>query len=943
MLGDETHHAADTAQRAPKSPLVLLHLLAGTLIICILAVTFLYLQWVFSGVVSSHRRQMNAAAYEAQLYFDQREGLLRSLAASVVHDHKEAPVPIPSTPNSWLGQLSIVPLGEELEYDWSLVLTSRNHAELQRVGALPVFTSLHAGTTRAIQSDIPGVDKDQPISPATEKWIAGALQTFGLLTASGGQAPIVWLRPPTDKQERLFLYTPLDILHERSAWFGLAISSDFQEDPAQWSEGAGRVLYGPGSQAALLYPAMPLTCQRLLSGITQDSFSLRGDSWSTKSLVLSKSVGQAGWRLAYYAPLSKLLKEAAMPLQMAILIAVLLCASVAFGVRHIKRTLIRPALDKFTALADSLALNKMIIHVAPVGICLLRRDDGVILLSNGRAQSWLKDDDLLREAILRHDDQDTHSGREFTHRDGRSAFLTFSACLYEGKDSVLCSISDVSKLKSIEQSLTHAKREAEAANAAKTVFLANVSHEIRTPLYGILGTLDLLAKSKLQSGQAQYLATIQASSSSLIRTINETLDLSRIEAGYTQLTIEEFSPPELIDQVTGNFAARVQDKGIRLYSVIDPAMPEHLLGDGARLQQILNNLVSNAVKFTQAGQIIVRATAKRLSRQAIEVEFQVSDTGPGIAAQHHQHLFKPYYSMDTRAHPIVPGTGLGLAICHQLVQLMGGHLSFSSQPGLGTSFRVRVTLPPAADPAADFTTELANQQVLVRGAVPEVVHNLCAWLTRCGAAATPWHPHIMREGSAPILIEAWPHASPPIEWKGPTIAVRLPSSEPNDAPASTSPNPFNIIRTVKAILRETSDAGDAQTPTQKKPLRLNILVVEDNQINQAILREQMEYLGCSVTVAQDGHDALDHSDIQAFDAVFTDLHMPSINGSQLAKLLRGRGYKGPIIGVTADIYYDATEQLAAAMLTRVLTKPLPFSLLEQTLHDIASASIQGSA
>ncbi|MDS1142213.1 ATP-binding protein [Pusillimonas sp. SM2304] len=942
MLGDETHHAADTVQRAPKSPLVLLHLLAGTLIICILAITFLYLQWVFSGVVSSHRRQMNAAAYEAQLYFDQREGLLRSLAASVVHDHKEASAPIPSIPNSWLDQLSIVPLGKELDYDWGLVLTSRNHAELRRVGALPVFSSIQAGTTRPIQSDIPGVDKDPPISPATEEWIAGALQTFGLLTAPGGQAPIVWLRPPTDEQKRLFLYTPLDILHERSAWFGLAISSDFQDDPAQWSEGTGRVLYGPGNQAALLYPAMPLTCQRLLGGITQDSFSLQGDSWSTKSLVLSKSVGQAGWRLAYYAQLSRLLKEAATPLQMASLVAVLLCASVVFGVRHIKRTLIKPALDKFRALADSLALNKMIIDVAPVGICLLRRDDGVILLSNGRAQSWLKDDGLLREAILRHEDPDTHAGREFTHRDGRSAFLTFSACLYEGKDSILCSISDVSKLKEIEQSLVHAKRAAEAANAAKTIFLANVSHEIRTPLYGILGTLDLLAKSKLQSGQAQHLATIQASSSSLIRTINETLDLSRIEAGHTQLTVEEFSPPELIDQVIGNFAARAQDKGIRLYSVIDPAMPEHLVGDGARLQQILNNLVSNAVKFTQVGQIIVRASAKRLSRQAIEVAFQVSDTGPGIAAPHHPHLFKPYYSIDTRAHSIVPGTGLGLAICHQLVELMGGHLSFTSQPGLGTSFRVRVTLS-LASAAADCTTELAHQQVLVRGAVPEVVHNLCAWLTRSGAAARPWHSHMLGKGKAPVLIEAWPQALPPIEWTGPTIAVRLPSSEPSDAPVSTSPNPFNIIRSVKAILRESSDAGHAETPAQKKPLRLKILVVEDNQINQAILREQMEYLGCIVTVAQNGHHALDRDDIHAFDAVFTDLHMPSINGDQLAKLLRSRGYKGPIIGVTADVYYDAAEPLAAARLTRVLTKPLPFSLLEQTLHDIASAAIERNA
>ena len=209
---------------------------------------------------------------------------------------------------------------------------------------------------------------------------------------------------------------------------------------------------------------------------------------------------------------------------------------------------------------------------------------------------------------------------------------------------MLCGISDISELKKFERSLLQAKYDAEAANHAKTVFLTTMSHEIRTPLYGILGTLELFSLTKVNGQQEQYLETIQQSSSTLLRTVNDTLDLSRIEAGHVALEEAPFSAVELLNNVAASYA---RAHGLRTYAISDPATPAALHGDSTRIRQILDNLMSNAIKFTEAGQIVLRLRLIRRERGLSTLAFQVADTGSGIAPQHQARLFEPYYQVDT--------------------------------------------------------------------------------------------------------------------------------------------------------------------------------------------------------------------------------------------------------------------------------------------------------
>ena len=193
---------------------------------------------------------------------------------------------------------------------------------------------------------------------------------------------------------------------------------------------------------------------------------------------------------------------------------------------------------------------------------------------------------------------------------------------------------DLSSLRRAEQSLLQAKRDAEAANQAKTVFLTTMSHEIRTPLYGILGTLELFSLTPVSRQQAQYLEAVQQSSATLLRTINDTLDLSRIEAGHAALQCAPFSPVELLTGVVASFAARAQEKGLQTYAVADPGTPAAVIGDATRIRQILDNLVSNAIKFTDSGRIVLRLKVASSSDEDVCLGFQVADTGAGLSLIH---------------------------------------------------------------------------------------------------------------------------------------------------------------------------------------------------------------------------------------------------------------------------------------------------------------------
>ena len=364
---------------------------------------------------------------------------------------------------------------------------------------------------------------------------------------------------------------------------------------------------------------------------------------------------------------------------------------------------------------------------------------------------------------------------------------------YQSEDVVLCGVSDITSQKEIERTLRNAKQVADKASEAKTMFFATISHEIRTPLYGILGTLELLALTGLSGQQQQYLNTIQQSSSTLLRTINDTLDLSRIEAGRQELDIAEFSPSDILERVVANYAARAQGKGLLIYAITDIDVPAAVLGDATRILQVLNNLVSNAVKFTEAGRVAVRAAAVVPSPGRVSLRFQVADTGVGIPADSQAQLFEPYFRAHAGLERDISGTGLGLAICRRLSDLMGGSLSVVSEEGLGTSIVFTLTLDVSPTPAPAPLRRRAVARRRRRSGGRRQSVRLAECVGRggyCPIAAT----RTRSNSRDAVLVQAWPPAAQEPAGSMAASASRRPAPatkawyRPSPRPASPAPS-----------------------------------------------------------------------------------------------------------------------------------------------------------
>lgn len=926
-------------EAAPKVPTLLLHLFATALLACITAGAFFSIYWFLNDTLSTYRRQMNAAAYNAQLFFDQREILLRSLSSSAVRNTDGAAVS--ETPRYFGNsqQIEVIPLQESGDaFDWALILTPRDLNDVALAHTQLVYTSVRNGRSSLILT-LPGHDANFQNS-SLQQWLANALTAADQGNQRDGRNSIVWLKPPMDRYNLIYLYTPMDSLRPKSGWIGLEVGNIDAAIDLSSMTGGRYALYDQHGTAVLHSAPTAVLADFAKRAPRADSFGLWGAGFLPEYVVLNKSVGDDGWRLVYYAPITRILSDTALALQITLATAVLLFTAVILGVRNIQQKLVGPAMRQYQALAESVSLNRKLIEVAPVGLCMLRRTDGAPILSNERARQWLLSDAALLPRILAF--YDGGLGNEHLLPDGRCVHLAFAPITYRGEIVVLCGINDISAFKQVETSIMQAKREAEAANQAKTMFLATMSHEIRTPLFGILGTLEMLGLTAVDQRQQQYLDTMQQSSATLLRTINDTLDLSSIEAGHLALESSAFNPVELLDSVIISYAARAESKDLRIYAVVDVDTPAAVLGDATRIRQILNNLVSNAIKFAESGQVVVRLHVDRPGTDTATLSFQVADTGVGIAPEHHAHLFEPYYRADTGQAHAVPGTGLGLAICHRLSVLMGGSLSATSEPGLGTSISFSIVLPVTAA-VDDFEgIALDPTPVYVRGAVNEIVKNLCSWLRHWGALAMPYPVDGAVPDDAGILVETWPRSAQRIPWAGARVMAQGPGarSRQDGGHNNWTANAFSLYSIGRAV-RQAQD-GVAATESlghkgQRDALNLHLLVVEDNPISLQILQEQVEHLGCTVVAAVNGREVLARSDISAFDAILTDLQMPHVDGRELTRRLRAQGYTRPILGITANAFAEDLRLSAAAGMTSVLLKPLPIAVLRQTLLALKEA------
>lgn len=569
---------------------------------------------------------------------------------------------------------------------------------------------------------------------------------------------------------------------------------------------------------------------------------------------------------------------------------------------------------------ESTVFNRAVIDTAPIGLSVIRKRDNRLLLENhlalGTSQWLLQVLDELGDGDI---------GESCFKVDGRYLHLRFSTARYQDQQVWICAFSDISHHEQGAAALTLAKRLAEEASRAKTIFLATMSHEIRTPLYGVLGTLELLERTSLDPRQQDYLQTIQCSSSTLLQLISDVLDVSKIESAQMPLELGRFCPLDMVEEVLEACAAAASAKGLQMYACIDVEVPEYLEGDQARIRQVLGNLVTNAIKFTDFGRVVLRLKVLERKAGKVSLQWQITDTGVGISQSQQVLLFEPFYQV--RQGSTDGGAGLGLSICWRLSQLMNGQIHMVSEPGLGSSFNFFVELAVLAGSDIDHGAPLLRARpVYVRAPIKELADNVCEWLKHWGANALIAPSLVAEPLPGAVLVDLLGPPGNECCWGGPRVIASSLARDAVEPEQGLWPARIHAIRDIaRAVAEAQTGAGVAlanRGPVERGKLPLRVLVAEDNPINQAIIKEQLEELGCRVVLAADGQEALHLWLPGAFDAVLTDVNMPLMNGYELATALRQLDKQFPIIGVTANAMREEGERCLQVGMNAWMVKPL---------------------
>ncbi|SFS06343.1 two-component system, NarL family, capsular synthesis sensor histidine kinase RcsC [Dyella sp. OK004] len=660
-----------------------------------------------------------------------------------------------------------------------------------------------------------------------------------------------------------------------------------------------------------------------------------------------------------------------------IALSALLCLYVLWILlRRIERRAFRPALHDAMRVYESEALSRTIVEMSPIGLCLIDRQSAQPILHNDVVKEFAaeaKKDGKhfyarLLAQYLRAEYNDCYSTRVFcefrTELDingdtSRTLLIAARPTIFRGKHALLCAVRDVTATAELEASLREAKQaaeqakyHAESANKAKSTFVATISHEIRTPLSGILGHLELLAGTSLDTAQHEQISRIRASADILLKIIGDVLDFSKIEADQLDLLPSHFSLRALIEECALLYAPMAKQKDIKLFYRIDRTIDSHYVGDAVRIGQVLNNLLSNALKFTEHGEVMLRVTSQAIVSDVTEaptrVVFEVIDSGIGIAMNQINSLFEPFHQANASISGRFGGTGLGLALCKRLTILMGGHLTVKSTLGEGATFTFTIPLVEAGESHPCGKSRLAGKRIALSVSEPRWSDEFSSLLSAQGAEViyfsaqdrSPWcgdspqaliffeEPHATDHASARLWIAEGAQVIS-VSREGPLLPRQEHGAWCVSYYASEALMEVLEGKHQQGMLSSAMHTADAPyAPLSNR----RILVVDDNAYGRELLRQQLEVLGCMADTANGGAEAIVMWKQHAYAALLTDIHMPGMDGYELAEKVRKEGAEIPIIALTAGAQAKDWKRSVDVGITELILKPITLEQLDRLLR-----------